>query len=118
MAFLTEHPFNIVYSLATPVTYTLTPTEIRTLLGINNIWADTGNVTVKYRVDPEVIADNVDDIEDYVDGWLKPLIPENVMAQTLDYTSLSAGTYKLQLTVMEIMPSGTKRATMKWVADS
>ena len=34
----------IVYDLATPQTYQLTPTQIATLLGENNVWADTGPV--------------------------------------------------------------------------
>ena len=41
----------IVYLLATPQTYQLTPQEIRSLLGNNNIWADTGNSSVTYRAD-------------------------------------------------------------------
>lgn len=32
----------LVYPLATPVAYTLTPTKIRTLLGENNIWTNDG----------------------------------------------------------------------------
>ena len=40
-----------VYELATPVTYQLTPTQVATLLGDNNIWADTGDVSVTYRAD-------------------------------------------------------------------
>jgi len=32
------------YKLAEPITYQLTPTQIRTLVGNNNIWADTGNI--------------------------------------------------------------------------
>ena len=44
----------IWYSLATPITYTLTPTEVATLLGTNNIWADTGDSTVTYRADPTI----------------------------------------------------------------
>lgn len=44
----------VVYELATPITYTLTPTEIRTLLGANNIWADTGDVDVDYRADTKL----------------------------------------------------------------
>lgn len=39
----------IVYPLDTPVTYTLTPQDIDTLTGQNNVWADTGDVTVSYR---------------------------------------------------------------------
>ena len=40
-----------VYELATPLTYQLTPTEVKTLLGNNSIWADTGNTTLNYRAD-------------------------------------------------------------------
>ena len=40
-----------VYELATPTTYQLTPTQIHALLGQNNVWADCGNVEVKYKAD-------------------------------------------------------------------
>lgn len=50
-AYLAEHPLQVVYPLATPQTYTLTPTEIKTLLGENRIYADAGDATVEYRVD-------------------------------------------------------------------
>lgn len=36
----------LVYELATPQTYQLTPTEVDTLLGDNCIWADTGDIIV------------------------------------------------------------------------
>lgn len=38
----------VVYELAAPIVYDLSPVEIRTLAGQNTIWADTGSVTVKY----------------------------------------------------------------------
>lgn len=38
-----------VYELATPLTYNLTAQQISTLLGENNVWASTGDVTVTYR---------------------------------------------------------------------
>ena len=42
----------LVYPLATPVTYQLTPTEVTALLGENNIWTDAnGDVAVVYRAD-------------------------------------------------------------------
>ena len=41
----------LCYELATPITYTLAPTEIKSLLGDNNIWADAGDTTVTYRAD-------------------------------------------------------------------
>jgi hypothetical protein len=37
-----------VYPLKNPQTYQLTPTEVSTLLGANNIWADTGDTTMTY----------------------------------------------------------------------
>lgn len=52
---LTANPFQICYYLSTSVTYQLTPTEVKTLLGVNNIWADTGDVSVSYRADPTII---------------------------------------------------------------
>ena len=41
----------VVYELANPIIYQLTPTEVKTLLGDNNIFCDTGNVSVNYRAD-------------------------------------------------------------------
>ena len=41
----------IVIPLVTPIEITLTPTQIDTLLGMNNIWSDTGSVSVTYRAD-------------------------------------------------------------------
>ena len=46
---LANHQF--VYPLATPFTVQLTPSQMQTLLGENNIWADTGDVSVEYRAD-------------------------------------------------------------------
>ena len=37
----------------TPTTYQLTPTQVSTLLGENNVWADTGAVSVTYRADTQ-----------------------------------------------------------------
>ena len=38
----------IVIRLAEPVTYRLTPTEVRTLAGENNVWADCGEIAIEY----------------------------------------------------------------------
>ena len=48
----------LVYYLAEPITYTLTPQQLTTLLGDNNIWADTGDVSVFYRADTKKYIDN------------------------------------------------------------
>lgn len=49
----------LVYEVATPQTYQLTPEEVKTVLGQNNIFADTGNVTVQYRADTKLYIDKV-----------------------------------------------------------
>lgn len=46
---LSSNPTECMFYLATPITIQLTPTEITTLLGQNNVWADTGDVTVEYE---------------------------------------------------------------------
>ena len=38
----------VKYELATPITYQLTPTQIKSLLGNNNAWCNTGDVTLEY----------------------------------------------------------------------
>ena len=46
------------YKLATPITYTLTQQQVITALqGVNNVWADTGDVTVTFRGTPIVEPD-------------------------------------------------------------
>ena len=54
---LTANPVQIVYPLATPGTYQLTTTEVTTLLGLNNIWADCGNTELVYRADPTLYVE-------------------------------------------------------------
>lgn len=55
--YISAHPLQFLVSLETPVQYQLTPTELRTLLGTNNIWADCGDVTVEYRADTGLYID-------------------------------------------------------------
>lgn len=42
----------LVYELATPLTFQLTPTQVKTLLGQNNLWANTGNIINLEFVEP------------------------------------------------------------------
>lgn len=49
----------LVYELATPQTYQLTPVEIEMLLGDNNVWADTGDSTVAYRADTKLYIQKI-----------------------------------------------------------
>ncbi len=50
----------VVYKLAEPLEYDLSHTEIRTLLGNNNIWANTGDILqCVYKVDLDIYLRNV-----------------------------------------------------------
>ena len=48
-------PVQICYELKDPTTVQLTPAEVRTLLGQNNVWSDAGSVEVEYRADPTLV---------------------------------------------------------------
>ena len=72
----------LVYELATPVTYQLTPQELKTLLGDNNIWSDTGDSAVQYHADTKL----------YVDGQLNTkmnMLMQMVTANHEDGTTAS-----------------------------
>ena len=47
---VTSQTLNIVYELATPQTYQLTPQQIELLLGTNHLWSD-GEITLVYGAD-------------------------------------------------------------------
>lgn len=55
---LDENNLQVCYKLATPQTYQLTPTEVRTILGGNNIYTDAGDVSVEYIADTKMYIDN------------------------------------------------------------
>ena len=43
---LSSNPITVVYELATPLTYQLTPTQVAVLTGTNNVWTSSGPVSV------------------------------------------------------------------------
>ena len=64
MAFLAEQetngtPVMIAYPLATPIEIQLTPQEVNSLLGANNIFADTGDTEVEYRADTKLYIEKL-----------------------------------------------------------
>ena len=62
-----NNPITVVIEIATPQTYQLTPTQVKTLLGYNNIWTDSGTVEVQYRANiglyiQKIIGSSEDDM--------------------------------------------------------
>ena len=50
----------ICYELATPLTIQLTPTAVKSLLGSNNVWADTGDIDkAEYQRDATTIINQL-----------------------------------------------------------
>lgn len=47
----------LCYELATPTTYQLTPQQINTLAGVNNVWADSGDCSIEYYADTKLYID-------------------------------------------------------------
>lgn len=43
-ALFASNPLQVCYELTTPITIQLTPTAVKSLLGSNNVYADTGNI--------------------------------------------------------------------------
>lgn len=56
-AYISSHPLEFVVSLATPVQYQLPPSELHTVLGVNHIFSDAGEVTVEYRANTNLYID-------------------------------------------------------------
>lgn len=52
--YLSTASIQLVYPLATPITVSLTPQQVTTLYGTNDIFADTGNTSVTYKADIEL----------------------------------------------------------------
>lgn len=50
-----DNPTQFVYALATPQTYQLSEEEIEVLIGTNNVWADSGDVNVKWSINPHIL---------------------------------------------------------------
>ena len=49
IAYVNSNPITFIYKLAEPFDIQLTPTQIETLIGDNNIFADTGDIDLTYK---------------------------------------------------------------------
>lgn len=47
-AYMENNTFDFVYKLRSPIRYQLTPTQIKALKGINNVYSDADNINVTY----------------------------------------------------------------------
>ena len=56
--YLAANPVQIVLPLNTPVEHQLTPQQLTTLKGTNNVWSSTGETTLSYIADTKMYIDN------------------------------------------------------------
>lgn len=55
--YFAANPATLVYKLATPYTIQLTPQQLETLKGTNNVWSDTGDTDLTYIADTQLYID-------------------------------------------------------------
>ena len=76
---LQSNPLQVVYELATPVEYTLTPQQVEALMGQNYVWADIGDIRIDFHysdVLPLVTPNDNGKIMMVVNGaWSKVNLP-------------------------------------------
>lgn len=58
LARITGNNLQVVYPLATLLTYQLSANEVETLIGTNHVWSDAGEVTVEYGTDPYTMVND------------------------------------------------------------
>ena len=57
VASLENKPIQVLYKLAEPIVVQLTPTQIYNLLGVNNMYSDIGDITVKHKANGVIVTD-------------------------------------------------------------
>lgn len=92
---LSNNPLQVVYELAIPITYQLTPQEINTLLGTNYIWNNAnGQTSIEYYG----LKDMFTDIKSYYDNnnWDKSQVAYAVTNEWIteaQYETITGETY-------------------------
>ena len=85
--YMANHTVQCVYLIATPIEVDVDPEAIKTLDGINNVWTDTGEITVTYKVDPnsEPTLTLASPLRANL-GSLRPIVPEaeEIIAESED----------------------------------
>ena len=77
---------SVIYKLATPTTIQLTPAQVKTLLGLNNIFADTGDISLSY------FTQNANAINDIAESNTRTAL--NTDVPKTDLTDLFCNGYK------------------------
>lgn len=83
---LSNNPITICYELATPQTYQLTPQQVNTLVGTNNVWSEQGNIELSYHIPITNLLVKRQDVDDVSGGWLTLYSQPITQASDMDFT--------------------------------
>lgn len=83
---LANNNTQIVYPLATPQTYQLTPQQVNTLVGTNNVWSEQGNIELSYHIPITNLLVKRQDVDDVSGGWLTLYSQPISQASDMDFT--------------------------------
>lgn len=76
----------LCYELATPQTYQLTPQQVNTLVGTNNVWSEQGNIELSYHIPITNLLVKRQDVDDVSGGWLTLYSQPITQASDMDFT--------------------------------
>lgn len=76
----------LCYELATPQTYQLTPQQVNTLVGTNNVWSEQGNIELSYHIPITNLLVKRQDVDDVSGGWLTLYSQPISQASDMDFT--------------------------------
>ena len=76
----------MIIPLATPQTYQLTPKQIQTLVGQNNVWSDAGDVDVTFNLPISNLLVKRQDASDVSGNWLTLYSQPITQASDMDFT--------------------------------
>ena len=76
----------LVYELATPQTYQLTPQQVNTLVGTNSVWSEQGNIELSYHIPITNLLVKRQDVDDVGGGWLTLYSQPISQASDMDFT--------------------------------
>lgn len=75
-----------LYTLETPLTYQLTPQQIQTLVGTNNVWSEQGNIELAYHIPITNLLVKRQDVDDVSGNWLTLYSQPITQASDMDFT--------------------------------
>ena len=85
-ASLASEPLQVVYELNEPLTYQLTPQQIQTLVGNNNVWSEQGDIELSYHIPITNLLVKRQDVDDVSGNWLTLYSQPITQASDMDFT--------------------------------